>query len=783
MVDRSFLMPPGEDGSRVRAKIIQRINDHNAKAEKDPELIKFKCLVDGKYEEVVAYNDIVDYIEQDDSWDGIWKFREVLDHEGPIKPNSPRYKGARFNLKVLWETGEITWEPLTTADKTGVYDSDPVTVAIYAAKNNLLDTPGWKLPGLKKRAKTQKRLIRFANQAKLHSFRTKPVYMYGYLVPRTYEQALELDKINGNTKWRDAIDVELQQIDEYDTFIDKGDGHKPGPDYKKIKVHLIFAVKHDGRHKARLVAGGHLTETPIDSVYSSVVSLRGIRMLTFIAELNDMELWATDIGNAYLESYTREKVYIIAGPEFGDKEGHTLIISKALYGLRSSGLMWSQRFADVLREMNFFPSKAEKDIWMRDMGDHYEYIAVYVDDLMIVSRNPLAIITELEGPYTFKLKGTGPIEFHLGCDFFRDEDGVMCYAPRKYIEKMIDNYVRIFGQKPKEATSPLTKGDHPEVDTTELLDYEATKIYQSLIGALQWVVQIGRLDVATAVMTMSRFRAAPREGHMDRVKRIHGYISKMRHAVIRMRVDEPDFSDIPESNYDWEYTCYHGAKELIPEDCPRPLGKRTLLSTYVDANLHHDLISGKSVTGVLHMANKSIIDYSTKLQATVETATFGSEYVAARTATEQVIDIRNTFRYLGVPIDQPTIMFGDNESVVNTAMQPHSKLAKRHNALAYHKTRSAIASRILRFIHIRGVTNPADVLSKHWDYPSVRPVLRPLLFWRGDTADIASDVVIDEDIEPEAQTTEPVSQGVDSEGSERRTLSPTTQGSGLSPSK
>ena len=98
--------------------------------------------------------------------------------------------------------------------------------------------------------------------------------------------------------------------------------------------------------------------------------------------------------------------------------------------------------------------------------------------------------------------------------------------------------------------------------------------------------------------------------------------------------------------------------------------------------------------------------------------------------SRQVIDIRNTFRYLGVPIDQPTIMFGDNESVVNTAMQPHAKLAKRHNGLAYHKTRSAIASRILHFIHIRGVTNPADVLSKHWDYPSVRPVLCPLLFWR-----------------------------------------------------
>ena len=69
------------------------------------------------------------------------------------------------------------------------------------------------------------------------------------------------------------------------------------------------------------MAGGHLTDTPIDSVYSSVVSLRAIRLLTFIAELNDMEVWCTDIGNAYLESFTQEKVYIVAGPEFGDDKG------------------------------------------------------------------------------------------------------------------------------------------------------------------------------------------------------------------------------------------------------------------------------------------------------------------------------------------------------------------------------------------------------------------------------------------------------------------------------
>jgi len=196
---------------------------------------------------------------------------------------------------------------------------------------------------------------------------------------------------------------------------------------------MACAVKHDGRHKARLVAGGHLTETPIDSACSSVVSLRGARLLAFLGELNGLKIWSTDVGNAYLETHTKEKVHVIAGPEFGDREGHVLVVSKALHGLHSSGLRWSERLADVLREMGFFVSKAEKDIWMRDNGDHYECIAVHVDGLLIASKDPDSIIKLLTEKHQFKLKGTGPTEFHLGCDFFHDEEGVLCYGPKKYI--------------------------------------------------------------------------------------------------------------------------------------------------------------------------------------------------------------------------------------------------------------------------------------------------------------------------------------------------------------
>jgi hypothetical protein len=138
----------------------------------------------------------------------------------------------------------------------------------------------------------------------------------------------------------------------------------------------------------------------------------------------------------------------------------------------------------------------------------------------------------------------------------------------------------------------------------------------------------------------------------------------------------------------------------------------------------------RSVTGCLHMINKTPIDWFSKLQSTVETSTFGSEYIAARTCTEQIIDLRNTLRYLGVPVKGELFMFGNNKSVVNTASTPHAKLMKWHNMLSYHKTREAIAARITHFHHVRGKQNLADILSKHWNMPSVWDMLRPLLFWR-----------------------------------------------------
>ena len=170
---------------------------------------------------------------------------------------------------------------------------------------------------------------------------------------------------------------------------------------------------------------------------------------------------------------TKEKIYIIAGSEFGSRKGRILIIKKALYGLRSSGKQWHERFANCLRDEGFTPCKTEPDVWIWPDKDQscYEMVAVYVDDLALGMKDPEAFLSVLTNKYKFKLKGLGPISFHLGCDFNRDQDGTLCMSPQQYIDRMATEYERMFGTKPHtRVTSPLEKNDHPETDDSELLD-------------------------------------------------------------------------------------------------------------------------------------------------------------------------------------------------------------------------------------------------------------------------------------------------------------------------
>ena len=547
-----------DDGKAYRAKIVRQIIDNEAANHK-----KIKFLVEigeGQFDEILTYNMLSDIVEQqqereeEDPDNKVWTFVSIKDHQGPLKNSHPDYKGSTFNVLIHWEDGSETYEPLDVMIK-----DDPVSLAKYAEENDLLDTPGWKR--LKSITSNKTKLNRMLHQAKQ---KKGPVYQFGIQVPRNVKEAYALDSKNGNTKWGDAMKSEIDSLNEFNTF--KDHGKVPYVDgFKRIVVHFVFAVKHDLRHKARLVAGGHLTNPTTEGSYSGVVSLRSLRIALVSAELNDLQVMVGDVSSAYLEAYTQEKVCFIAGPEFGSLEGHLLVIERALYGLRSSGARWHDRFADTLRDMGYSPCRADPDVWLKDCDTHYEYVCVYVDDLMAIGKNPKEFFNTLTEKHQYQLKGVGPPTYHLGGDFFRDRDGTLAWGTSSYVKKMLINYEHMFGEKPKEYSSPMLEKDHPELDLTPELDETGIKQYQSLIGALQWLVTLGRFDIQIGVATMGSYRVAPRIGHLDRLKRMYGYIKRHPDGAVRFRVRIPDHeSQGTPVKYDWSQAVYGDIKEELP---------------------------------------------------------------------------------------------------------------------------------------------------------------------------------------------------------------------------
>ena len=140
LIGRSFLLKPREDGQRFRAHIVDCIETHEDQLTKQPEHIKFRCSIkDDQYKELLTYQEIMDYINEDEKNPVYWKFKRITAHEGPLDRNSPSYQGSKYNVMVEWEDGEVTSEPLSimAVDAT-------TTCAIYAKQNNLLHLEGWK---------------------------------------------------------------------------------------------------------------------------------------------------------------------------------------------------------------------------------------------------------------------------------------------------------------------------------------------------------------------------------------------------------------------------------------------------------------------------------------------------------------------------------------------------------------------------------------------------------------------------------------------------------------
>ena len=669
------------------------------------------------------YEDLINMINRPDE-DGVelWDFEKIINHKWS---DDPQRKG-KIDVQLKWAGyEEPTWEPMENIKR-----DDPVSLAKYAQEMKLTNQSRWKWAN--NYLKRDKRFARMLRQVHLYKKKTNTVkYNFGVRIPKSIREARLLDKMNGNTKWDDAIEKELRALyEEHNCFEKLKDKNEIPNGYKYVPLLWVFAVKFDLRHRARCVAGGHVTDDLEQDVYSGVVDLETAKIALVAAILTQLQIVAADISSAYIQAFTIEKIYTIAGPEWSllGLEGTVLIVRKALYGLKASGAMWHRKLADNLREMNFQPCTADHDFWIKDMKDHYEYIAVIVDDLLIFSKNGMKIINHMKEKYGYQFKGVGKPEYYNGADFLFTREGFPVMHCKTYVTNVCDRIEKVLGIKLKYYGSPMEVGDHPENDETDFLASGDITIYQMLIGCAQWAITLGRFDIQYATNSLARFAALPREGHKKRAIRIFGYL---RHHPKARTIYDPcplNLESIKFEDHDWT-DLYPFAEEHIPEKALKPYNDHALdLTILIDASFASCDMTKRSMTAVIAILGSTVVKTHCKRQHTVETSTYGAEIVALRIGVEIALEIRYKLRMMGIKFNPVTNVLCDNLSVVINAQFPTSSLKKKHNAVAYHKIREAVAAGIIRIGHIAGALNLADILTKPLGPKQHYELLKHVLF-------------------------------------------------------
>ena len=267
----------------------------------------------------------------------------------------------------------------------------------------------------------------------------------------------------------------------------------------------------------------------------------------------------------------------------------------------------------------------------------------------------------------------------------------------------------------------------PETDTTDECSDEMASRYSQLIGVLRWSVELGRIDIYTETALLSQHLALPRVGHLETVYHVFSYLSRHEKSSIIFDPTDPLPNTPTRAKADWS-SFYSDLEEELPPNMPEPLGHPVNMYTFVDANHAGNVVTRRSHTGILLFLQNSPIIWLSRRQNTVETSTFGSEFVALRTARDIIISMRFKLRKFGVPLEGPAQVFCDNQGVVMNASIPESVLTKKHNAINYHAVREAAAAGVLDVIKEDTKTNLADLLTKVLHADRRRELLGSILY-------------------------------------------------------
>lgn len=365
-----------------------------------------------------------------------------------------------WNFLVSWKDGTESWASLFD-----LKDSYPVELAEFAKARGIQNEPAfaWWVPHTLRRRNAILSAVKARFKKKTHK--------YGIEIPTSVEYARRLDEVNGNTLWMDALRKEMFNVGVAFEILD--DGAPAAQGWNLVTGHLIWDVKMDFTRKARWVLDGHKTPDPDGCTYAGVVSRESVRIALTYAALNDLDVFAADIQNAYLQAPSSCQDYVICGPEFGlENVGKVALIHRALYGGKSAGRDFRNHLQSCMDFLGFKSCPEDPDVWMRPAikstgAEIYDYVLLYTDDTLVISENAESILRNEIGRY-FKLKeeSIGPPSLYLGGRLSKIQlsNGVWAwgFSSSQYVQASVKNVEQFLSKEenrrwklPKNADTPM----------------------------------------------------------------------------------------------------------------------------------------------------------------------------------------------------------------------------------------------------------------------------------------------------------------------------------------
>ena len=491
--------------------------------------------------------------------------------------------------------------------------------------------------------------------------------------PYTYKEAMSSPDA---PEWQAACIEELRALEHMKVYevVDRP------KDRKVVASKWVFRTKRNSegeitRYKARVVAKGYTQVEGLDydETFAPVVKYPTIRALLALAAALNLEMRQLDVKTAFLHGDLKEEIYMSCPPGFEAIADKVLHLLKSIYGLKQASREWYQKLKKEFESMGFTRAESDHALFYKTEGDTLLIVAVYVDDMLLLSDKHSSIdkLTE-DLRARFEITVVGEPRWLLGMEITRDRARrIIEVSQRQYVEAVLKH----FGMTDCRPTSTPVAAN---TKLPKLVEAEADiKSYQSRLGAVMYCMLGTRPDLAYAVAMLSQHSATPGKEHHEALTRIFHYLRKTTDTKLR----------------------FDGMKK------PELLG-------YVDADWANDLTDRRSITGHVFLMCGGAISWCSQKQKVVAQSSTEAEYISGASATNEALWLRQLLSQVGQPQAGPTRLLTDNQASIALASNPVFHKRTKHIDVRYHHMRHSFEAGFISPLYIPTGDQVADILTK-----------------------------------------------------------------------